>query len=353
MFENKDNSKESIESLGEFGLIDHLTKNFKIKQKSTVKGIGDDAAVISCDSDTEMVITTDFLLENVHFDLSYMPLKHLGYKAVVVNLSDVYAMNAVATQITVSIAVSNRFPVEALEELYAGIQTAAEVYNIDVVGGDTTSSTTGLMISITALGVVDKGQAVYRNGAKEQNLLVVTGDLGAAYMGLQVLEREKQVFLVNPNSQPDLEPYTYLVERQLKPEARKDISGLLKSLDVRPTSMIDISDGLSSEILHLCRSSKVGCNLYEDKIPLDPQMISVCEEFNIDSTTIALSGGEDYELLFTINMEDYPKIKGNPHLTVIGHMTQESEGAHLITRANAKIPLKARGWQAFDKKEGE
>ena len=311
MFENKDNSKESIESLGEFGLIDHLTKNFKIKQKSTVKGIGDDAAVISCDSDTEMVITTDFLLENVHFDLSYMPLKHLGYKAVVVNLSDVYAMNAVATQITVSIAVSNRFPVEALEELYAGIQTAAEVYNIDVVGGDTTSSTTGLMISITALGVVDKGQAVYRNGAKEQNLLVVTGDLGAAYMGLQVLEREKQVFLVNPNSQPDLEPYTYLVERQLKPEARKDISGLLKDLDVRPTSMIDISDGLSSEILHLCRNSKVGCNLYEDKIPLDPQMISVCEEFNIDSTTIALSGGEDYELLFTIDMEDYPKIKGN------------------------------------------
>lgn len=353
MFENKDNSKESIESLGEFGLIDHLTKNFKIKQKSTVKGIGDDAAVISCDSDTEMVITTDFLLENVHFDLSYMPLKHLGYKAVVVNLSDVYAMNAVATQITVSIAVSNRFPVEALEELYAGIQTAAEVYNIDVVGGDTTSSTTGLMISITALGVVDKGQAVYRNGAKEQNLLVVTGDLGAAYMGLQVLEREKQVFLVNPNSQPDLEPYTYLVERQLKPEARKDISGLLNDLDVRPTSMIDISDGLSSEILHLCRNSKVGCNLYEDKIPLDPQMISVCEEFNIDSTTIALSGGEDYELLFTINMEDYPKIKGNPHLTVIGHITQESEGAQLITRANAKIPLKARGWQAFDKKEGE
>jgi len=351
MFENKDNSKESIENLGEFGLIDHLTKNFKIKQKSTVKGVGDDAAVIACDSDKEMVMTTDFLLENVHFDLSYMPLKHLGYKAVVVNLSDVYAMNAIATQITVSIAVSNRFPVEALEELYAGIQTAAEVYNIDVVGGDTTSSTTGLMISITAIGMVDRGQAVYRSGAKEQNLLVVTGDLGAAYMGLQVLEREKQVFLVNPNSQPDLEPYTYLVERQLKPEARKDISGLLKDLDVKPTSMIDISDGLSSEILHLCRNSKVGCNLYEDKIPLDPQMISVFEEFNIDSTTIALSGGEDYELLFTISMEDYPKIKGNPHLTVIGHMTQESEGAHLITRANTKIPLKARGWQAFDKQE--
>lgn len=349
MFENKDNSRESIENLGEFGLIDHLTKNFIIKQKSTVKGIGDDAAVISCEKDKEMVITTDMLIENVHFDLGYMPLKHLGYKAVVVNLSDVYAMNAEATQITVSIAVSNRFPVEALEELYAGIETAAKFYNVDVVGGDTTSSTTGLVISITALGMVNKGEAVYRNGAKENDLLVVTGDLGAAYMGLQVLEREKQVFLVNPNSQPDLEPYSYLVERQLKPEARKDIPKLLKDLDVKPTSMIDISDGLSSEILHICKNSNVGCNLYEDKIPLDPQMISVCEEFNIDSTTIALSGGEDYELLFTISMDDYPKIKGNPHLTVIGHMTAASEGSHLITRANTKIPLKARGWQAFGK----
>lgn len=349
MFENKDNSRESIENLGEFGLIDHLTKNFIIKQKSTVKGIGDDAAVISCEKDKEMVITTDMLIENVHFDLGYMPLKHLGYKAVVVNLSDVYAMNAEATQITVSIAVSNRFPVEALEELYAGIETAAKFYNVDVVGGDTTSSTTGLVISITALGMVNKGEAVYRNGAKENDLLVVTGDLGAAYMGLQVLEREKQVFLVNPNSQPDLEPYSYLVERQLKPEARKDIPKLLKDLDVKPTSMIDISDGLSSEILHICKNSNVGCNLYEDKIPLDPQMISVCEEFNIDSTTIALSGGEDYELLFTISMDDYPKIKGNPHLTVIGHMTAGSEGSHLITRANTKIPLKARGWQAFGK----
>lgn len=349
MFEDKDNSKNSIEDLGEFGLIDHLTKNFTIKQKSTVKGIGDDAAVIACEKDKEIVVTTDMLLENVHFDLSYMPLKHLGYKAVVVNLSDVYSMNAEATQITVSIAVSNRFPVEALEELYAGIETAAQFYNVDVVGGDTTSSTTGLLISITALGMVKKGEAVYRSGAKENDLLVVTGDLGAAYMGLQVLEREKQVFLVNPNSQPDLEPYSYLVERQLKPEARKDIPKLLKDLDVRPTSMIDISDGLSSEILHICKNSEVGCNLYEDKIPLDPQMISVCEEFNIDSTTIALSGGEDYELLFTISMDDYPKIKGNPHLTVIGHMTAASEGSHLITRANTKIPLKARGWQAFER----
>src|SRR5690554_1628871 len=351
MFENKDNAKSDIENLGEFGLIDHLTKNFKIKQKSTVKSIGDDAAVIASNSKKELVITTDMLLENVHFDLSYMPLKHLGYKAVVVNLSDVYAMNAEATQITVSIAVSNRFPIEALEELYAGITAAAEVYNVDDVCGDTTSSTTGLIISITALGTVSKGEAVYRDGAKEQDLLVVTGDLGAAYMGLQVLEREKQVFLVNPKSQPDLEPYSYLVGRQLKPEARKDIQKLLKDLDVRPTAMIDISDGLSSEILHLCKNSKVGCNLYEDKIPLDPQVITVCEEFNIDSTTIALNGGEDYELLFTIKTEDFEKVKGNPHLTIIGHMTEEKEGTHLITRANTKIPLIARGRNPLENKD--
>ncbi|KXN98205.1 thiamine-monophosphate kinase [Aequorivita aquimaris] len=351
MFENKDNSTTNIENLGEFGLIDHLTKNFKIKQKSTVKGVGDDAAVISCDSKKEMVVTTDLLLEGVHFDLSYVPLKHLGYKAVVVNLSDVYAMNAEPSQITVSVAVSNRFPVEALEELYAGIQAAAKIYNIDLVGGDTTSSTTGLLISITALGTVNKGDAVYRSGAKENDLLVVTGDLGAAYMGLQVLEREKEVFKVNPNSQPDLEPYSYLVERQLKPEARKDIPALLKELGVKPTAMIDISDGLSSEILHICNNSKVGCNLYEDKIPLDPQVISACEEFNLDSTTIALSGGEDYELLFTINTEDFPKIKANPHLTVIGHITDEKEGVHLISRADSKIPLIARGWNALKNKD--
>lgn len=351
MFENKDNSTTNIENLGEFGLIDHLTKNFNIKQKSTVKGVGDDAAVISCDSKKEMVVTTDLLLEGVHFDLSYVPLKHLGYKAVVVNLSDVYAMNAEPSQITVSVAVSNRFPVEALEELYAGIQAASKIYNIDLVGGDTTSSTTGLLISITALGTVNKGDAVYRSGAKENDLLVVTGDLGAAYMGLQVLEREKEVFKVNPNSQPDLEPYSYLVERQLKPEARKDIPALLKELGVKPTAMIDISDGLSSEILHICNNSKVGCNLYEDKIPLDPQVISACEEFNLDSTTIALSGGEDYELLFTINTEDFPKIKANPHLTVIGHITDEKEGVHLISRADSKIPLIARGWNALKNKD--
>lgn len=347
MFENKDNANTNIENLGEFGLIEHLTKNFKIRQKSTIKGIGDDAAVISCNSEKELIISTDLLLEGVHFDLSYMPLKHLGYKAVVVNLSDVYAMNAEPTQITVSLAVSNRFPVEALEELYAGIQAAAKAYNVDVVGGDTTSSTTGLLLSISAIGIVNKGEAVYRSGAKENDLLVVTGDLGAAYMGLQILEREKQVFKVNPNSQPDLEPYSYLVERQLKPEARKDVSKLLAELNVKPTSMIDISDGLSSEILHICKNSNVGCNLYEDKIPLDPQVISTCEEFNLDSTTIALSGGEDYELLFTIKTEDYPKIKENPNLTIIGHITHEKEGVHLISRAGTKIPLIARGWNAL------
>lgn len=351
MFEEKDQSRTAISELGEFGLISHLTANFKITRKSTVKGIGDDAAVIAPEKGSEIVVTTDMLVEGVHFDLSYMPLKHLGYKAVVVNLSDIYAMNAQASQITVSIALSNRFPVEAVEALYSGIETAARIYNIDVVGGDTTSSTSGLVISITAIGMADKKNITYRNGASENDLLVVTGDLGAAYLGLQVLEREKKVFEVNPNAQPDLEPYTYLVERQLKPEARKDIPKLLADLGVLPTSMIDISDGLSSEILHLCEQSKVGCNLYEEKIPLDPQVISTCEEFNLDSTTIALSGGEDYELLFTLKQEDFPKIKGNPNLTVIGHITARKEGAHLITRANTKIPLIARGWNALSEEE--
>jgi len=347
MFDNKDAQGTDIGSLGEFGLIDHLTKHFENHQPTTVKGIGDDAAVISSEENKQMIVTTDMLVEGVHFDLSYMPLKHLGYKAVVVNLSDVYAMNAEPMQITVSLAVSNRFPVEALEELYAGIASAAKMYKIDVVGGDTTSSNTGMVLSITALGQAQRDTIVYRDGAKENDLLVVSGDLGAAYLGLQVLEREKQVFQVNPNAQPDLEPYSYLVERQLKPEARKDIPALLKELEVMPTSMIDISDGLSSEIIHLCKKSEVGCNLYEDKIPLDPQVISTCEEFNMDSTTIALSGGEDYELLFTVAPEDFLKIKANPHLSVIGHMTKKEEGTHLITRANTKIPLIARGWNAI------
>ncbi|TXK75821.1 thiamine-phosphate kinase [Mesonia sp. K4-1] len=345
MFE--DNSpKTSLSELGEFGLIDHLTRFVELYQPSTLKGIGDDAAIIDHEN-FATVVTTDMLVEGVHFDLAYMPLKHLGYKAVMVNLSDIYAMNAEATQLTVSIAASNRFPVEALEELYAGITLAAKTYNVDVIGGDTTSSTSGLVISITALGKAEAEKITKRDGAKPNDLLVVTGDIGAAYMGLQVLEREKQVFKVNPNAQPDLEPYSYLVERQLKPEARKDISSLLAALEVQPTSMIDISDGLSSEIIHLCKNSKVGANLFEEKIPLDPAVISVCEEFNIDSTTIALNGGEDYELLFTVDQKDFDKIKGNPNFTIIGHMTEEREGMHLVTRGNQKIPMKAQGWNTF------
>ena len=350
MLEDKNHTRTSISELGEFGLIDHLTKQFRVEQKSTVMGVGDDAAVLSGNSKKLKVVTTDLLVEGVHFDLGYMPLKHLGYKAVIVNLSDVYAMNAEATQITTSIAVSNRFPVEALEALYEGIHLACQLYKVDLVGGDTTSSTSGLIISVTAIGEVSEDRVAYRNGAKNNDLLVVTGDLAGAYMGLQILEREKQVFQVNPNAQPDLEAYTYLIERQLKPEARKDMVTLLRELEVKPTSMIDISDGLSSEIMHLCKASKVGCNLYEDKIPLDHQVINACEEFNLDSTTIALSGGEDYELLFTISGDDYSKIKGNPNLTVIGHMTAPSEGIHLITRGNTKIPIKARGWNSFSEK---
>lgn len=350
MSKEQNTDKKDIASLGEFGLIDHLTKDFTITHKSTVKGIGDDAAVIY-DKDRQLVVSTDLLIEGVHFDLSYMPLKHLGYKAVMVNLSDIYAMNAEATQITVSFAVSNRFPLEAVEELYEGIKTAARLYNIDVVGGDTTSSTRGLILSIAALGFAEKEKITYRSGANPNDLLVVTGDLGAAYLGLQILEREKQVFQVNPKNQPDLSQYSYLIERQLKPEARKDIVKLLEDLEVKPTAMIDISDGLSSEIIHLCKNSNAGCNLYEDKIPLDPQVMTTCEEFKLDSTTVALSGGEDYELLFTISQEDFPKIKGNPNLTVVGHMTEAKEGIHLITRENTKIPLKARGWNAFNDQE--
>ena len=347
MIEDKNQKKTALSELGEFGLIEHLTTNFSIKNSSTILGIGDDAAVLEF-KEKSVVVSTDLLVEGVHFDLSYMPLKHLGYKAVIVNLSDIFAMNARATQVTVSIAVSNRFGLEALEALYDGIYTAAKVYGVDVIGGDTTSSTSGLTISITAIGEINASDLVKRSEAKPNDLLVVSGDIGAAYLGLQVLEREKEVFKVNPNNQPDLDAYTYIIERQLKPEARKDIVQLLKDLDVKPTSMIDISDGLSSEIIHLCKQSHVGCDLYEEKIPLDPQVISTCEEFNLDSTTIALSGGEDYELLMTISQDDYPKIKANPNLTVIGFMTDASTGIHLVTRGNEKIPLKAQGWNSLN-----
>ena len=346
MLQDKTPNRTTLAQLGEFELIDHLTKRFEIKHDSTIKSIGDDSAVLDF-KDKKIVVSTDLLIEGVHFDLSYMPLKHLGYKAVVVNVSDICAMNARATHITVSVAVSNRFPLEALEELFDGIALASEEYKVEVIGGDTTSSQKGLIISITAIGEADANELVYRNGAKQTDLLVVSGDIGAAYMGLQVLEREKQVFLVNPNSQPDLEAYTYLIERQLRPEARKDVRTLLHALEIKPTAMIDISDGLSSEIMHICKQSNVGCNLYEDKLPLDPTLISVCEEFQIDSTTVAINGGEDYELLFTIDIGDFEKIKGNPNFTIIGHMTQPSEGMHLITRADTKIELKARGWDAI------
>jgi thiamine-monophosphate kinase len=346
MLDDKNKQRTSLSELGEFGLIHHLTDKIKLTNKSTIKGVGDDAAVLEF-KNKQVLVTTDLLVEGIHFDLAYMPLKHLGYKAVMVNLSDVYAMNGTATQITVSIALSNRFPLEAIEELYAGIHLACKNYKVDLVGGDTTSSTKGLLISITAIGEADKKDVIYRNGARPNDLLVVSGDLGASYLGLQVLEREKQVFQANPNAQPDLDNYTYLVERQLKPEARKDIPVLLKELGVKPTSMIDISDGLSSEIIHICQQSKVGCSLFEDKIPLDPQVISTCEEFKIDSTMVALSGGEDYELLFTIDTADYPKIKANPSLTVIGHMTDQLEGMHLITRGNQKVELTAQGWNSF------
>jgi len=345
MLEDKKAPKTPLDSLGEFALIEHLTKSATAALPSTVLGIGDDAAVINHEGET--VVTTDMLIEGVHFDLAYMPLKHLGYKAVVVNLSDIYAMGADATQILVSIAVSNRFPLEAVEELYTGIHLACKTYGLDLVGGDTTSSQQGLQLSVTALGVAPKTGAVLRSGAGENDLLVVSGDIGGAYMGLQVLARENEVFKANPQHQPDLEPYSYLVERQLKPEARKDVVQLLHDLKVQPTSMIDISDGLSSEVMHLCKQSGIGCRVYENKIPLDPQLISVCEEFTLDSTTIALSGGEDYELLFTIKPSDFDSIKGNPNLTVIGHMTAEGDVPSLVTRAEEVIPLKAQGWKAF------
>jgi thiamine-monophosphate kinase len=345
MLDEKKTFKTSLDELGEFALINHLTSSTKIKLSSTVHGIGDDAAVLKHKGET--VITTDMLIEGIHFDLGYMPLKHLGYKAVVVNLSDIYAMGAKATQVLVSLAISNRFTLEAIEEIYSGIHLACKNYGVDLVGGDTTSSKQGLQLSLTAIGVAPKTGVVLRSGASENDLLVVSGDLGAAYMGLQVLSRENEVFKVNPNHKPDLEPYSYLVERQLKPEARKDIILLLTNLGVIPTAMIDISDGLSSEIMHLCQKSKVGCRLYEEKLPLDPQFISVCEEFNVDSTTLALGGGEDYELLFTIKQNDFKNIKGNPNLTVIGHITPKADGAQLVTRGDELIPLKAQGWKAF------
>lgn len=352
----QDNStpRTELERLGEFGLINFLTKNIILKQNSTLKGVGDDAAVLSFEANKKCVVTTDMLVEGVHFDLSYVPLKHLGYKAVMVNISDLAAMNAMPRQITVSIALSNRFSLEAVDELYQGIYLACEKCNVDVVGGDTTSSTSGLIISVTAIGEAIENELVYRDGARENDLIVVSGDLGAAYVGLQLLEREKDVYLSsNKQVQPDLEGHDYILERQLKPEARTDINELLKKLEVLPTSMIDVSDGLSSEMLHICTASVKGCNLYEEKIPIDPTTYNTAREFNLDPTVCALNGGEDYELLFTIDLKDFDKIKGNPNFTVIGHVTEQAQGCNLITKSGALYPLTAQGWNALQESEKE
>ena len=335
-----------LSDLGEFEVINHITKDFLVKNPSTVYGIGDDAAVMDF-KNKQVVISSDMLVEGIHFNLSYVPLKHLGYKSVVANLSDIYSMNAICSQVTVNIAVSNRFTLESLEELYFGINAACKKYDVDLVGGDTTSSNKGLIISISAIGALDLKSIVKRSGAKENDLIVVSGDLGSAYMGLQILEREKEVFKVNPRNQPDLSKYKYLIQRQLKPEARKDIIDYFESIKLIPTSMIDISDGLSSEIIHICKNSKVGCDLYEDKIPISEELMSSCDEFNLNSTTVALSGGEDYELLFTIDQKDFEKIKNSPDFSVIGHITDQKKGINLVTKAKQKITITSQGWKSF------
>ncbi len=343
---SKEENRTEISELGEFGLIKHLSEFIEIKNKSSITGVGDDAAVIEY-KNKQIVVTTDMLVEGVHFDLTYTPLKHLGYKAVVINLSDVYAMNANPMQITVSIAFSNRFSLEAIEDLYSGIFLACKKYGVDLVGGDTTSSLSGLMISITAIGEADKKDIVLRSTAKANDLICVTGDLGGAYVGLQLLEREKTVFEADPNMQPDLAGHDYILERQLKPEARKDIIAMLKELKVKPTSMIDISDGLSSELLHLCHASETGGSLYEEKLPIDHSTYSVAREFNFDPSTCALNGGEDYELLFTIDLKDHNKVKNDPNITIIGHITSKEEGCNLITKDGKQHPLTAQGWDAL------
>ena len=337
----------NIDELGEFALIDQLTNQFENRNPNTLLGIGDDAAVIALSETESLLLSTDSLVEGVHFNLMYMPLKHLGYKAVAVNVSDICAMNGIPEQITVSIAVSSKFSLEALEELYEGIKLACEHYKIDLIGGDTTSSRAGLMINIAVVGRAHKDKIAYRSGAKEYDLLVVTGDLGAAYMGLQLLEREKEVFQANPNIQPDLDGHDYIIERQLKPEARVDIIQYLKELEVVPTSMIDISDGLASEILHICKASKVGCYLYDEKIPIDAKTSMTAIDFNLDPSTCALNGGEDYELLFTVKQEDFEKVNSNPNMTIIGHITDEKDGIYFIDKSGSAITLKAQGWKHF------
>ncbi len=333
----------SISELGEFGLIKRLSKDIKLNNASTIIGIGDDAAVTDY-KNKQTVITTDLLIEGVHFDLSYAPLKHIGYKAVVVNLSDVYAMNATPKQITVSIAFSSRFTLEAIDELYSGIHLACKNYKVDLVGGDTSSSVTGLVISITAIGEVEKNNIVYRSGAKPNDLLCVSGDLGAAYAGLKLLQREKDVFKGNPDVQPELKGYDYILERQLKPEAREDVIKILDELNIKPTSMIDISDGLSSEILHLSEQSECGSRIYDQKLPIADETKRFADELLIDPTTFAMNGGEDYELLFTISQSDFEKLDKNPYITIIGHITEQSKGNYLTTADGTEVQITAQGW---------
>ena len=335
--------RTEISSLGEFGLIDHLTRNIEIQNASTVLGVGDDAAVID-HFGKQTVLTTDLLVEGVHFDLIYTPLKHLGYKSVVVNLSDVYAMNAIPTQVILSIGISNRFSLEALDEFYEGVYAACEKYGVDLVGGDTTTSQKGFIISLTAIGEVAPDNYVKRNTAKKGDLLCVSGDLGAAYVGLLFLEREKKIFIESPGVQPDLEGETYVIGRLLKPEARKDIVEFFAANLIKPTAMMDISDGLSSEILHICKDSNLGCVLYEEKIPVSEEMKKAAFKFEIDPTACALSGGEDYELLFTVAQEDYEKLVLNEQISVVGYMTGPEEGAHIITKGGSKHPVTAQGW---------
>ena len=346
-------SDTEISSLGEFGLIEQITKDFPIKNPSTQVGVGDDCAVLNYGTKPEMrtLVTTDVLLEGIHFDLTYTPLRHLGYKAAVVNFSDVYAMNGQPKQITVSLGISKRFTVEHIAELYAGIRLACEQYGVDLVGGDTSASVTGLIISITCIGEGEEGKIVYRNGAADTNLICVTGDLGAAYMGLQLLEREREVGAGQKDFQPDFSGREYILERQLKPEARKDVIDLLKEAGVKPTAMMDVSDGLSSELLHICKQSNVGCRIYEDRIPIDYQTAIMAEEMNMNLVTAAMNGGEDYELLFTVPLTDHDKVVNMKGVRLIGRITKPELGAYMVTRDSNEIAIRAQGWNAFTQEE--
>ena len=348
--ENKTNNKFTpLKNLGEFGLIDHLTKDIRTIHSSTIKGIGDDAAVLDYGKKF-IVVTTDILTEGVHFNLVYTPLKHLGYKAVIVNLSDIYAMNAYPRQVTVSLTISAKFSLEHIEELYTGIKQACDKYGVDLIGGDTTSSFTGLTLRITAIGEVDKEKVVYRSGAKLNDLICVSGNLGAAYMGLQLLERERKLFEKGGVEKPDFGDYNYILERQLKPEARKDVIEMFKEIGVQPTSMIDISDGLSSELLHICKSSDTGCSIYQDKIPIEAETARMANEFNIPPLTAALNGGEDYELLFTLPLHTFEAISSRTEISIIGHITDKKQGCHLILDSGSEVEIKAQGWNALSDK---